>query len=47
MLSSAQKKAAVVADYQLGKTLGTGSSGKVKLATHLQTREMVDSLLIN
>lgn len=39
--SNTNKHAPVVGDYVLGKTLGEGSSGKVKLATHILTGEHV------
>jgi hypothetical protein len=34
-------KSRMVGDWQLQKTLGAGSMGKVKLATHVHTRERV------
>jgi len=36
----------VIGDYALGKTLGAGSMGKVKLAHHLVTGERVSSNII-
>ena len=36
-----RQRTKIVGDYTLGKTLGAGSMGKVKLATHNQTGEKV------
>lgn len=39
--SKSRAKMRMVGDWQLGKTLGAGSMGKVKLATNAHTRERV------
>ncbi len=31
----------IIGDYKLGKTIGKGTFGKVKLGTHLKTKEKV------
>lgn len=36
----------IVGDYKLGKTIGKGTFGKVKLGIHLKTKEkVVDSFI--
>jgi len=39
---SSQEKRKIVGQYMLGKTIGEGTFGKVKLAIHIPTGEKVD-----
>jgi serine/threonine protein kinase KIN1/2 len=41
--SSQQEKRKIVGQYMLGKTIGEGTFGKVKLAIHIPTGEKVGS----
>jgi hypothetical protein len=43
---SAQEKRKIVGQYMLGKTIGEGTFGKVKLAIHLPTGEKVTEFKI-
>ena len=40
------QKRKFIGKWQLGRTIGQGSSGKVKLAHHIETKEKVHSILI-
>jgi serine/threonine protein kinase len=44
--SSATGDRKVIGQYMLGKTIGEGTFGKVKLAVHLPTGEKVNPLML-
>lgn len=44
--SSEKSKRQIVGQYMIGKTIGEGTFGKVKLAVHIPTGEKVSSCLL-